>query len=72
MHFGRAIAAARAKAGISQVEFAERLGVSTGTVAAWELAEIEGSEGHGFRMERLPEIAKALGISVAALVRKAS
>ncbi len=69
MHFGKAIAAARAKAGISQVEFAERLGVSTGTVAAWEL---DHAGGHGFRIDRLPEIAKALGITITELVRKAS
>lgn len=67
MHFGRAIAAARAKAKLSQAELAERLGVSSGTVAAWEL-----EDGHGFRLKRLPKIAEALGVTVAELVAEAA
>lgn len=70
MHFGKAIAAARARAKLSQADLARKLKVSTGTVAAWEIDETES--GHGFRIERLPKIAEALGVSVAELVKKAS
>lgn len=70
MNFGRAIAAARAKANLSQADLADRLDVSTGTVAAWELGADEG--GHGFRMERLPKIAEALGVTVSELVERAA
>ena len=70
MNFGKAILTAREKAGISQAELAERLGVSTGTVAAWELTR-KKEQGHGFRIDRLTEIAEALGISVGELVTDA-
>ena len=55
---------------MSQAALAEKLGVSTGTVAAWELDGKDG--GHGFRLDRLPEIANALGVSISELVRRAS
>lgn len=73
MRFGRAIVAARKKAEMSQAELARKLGVSTGTIAGWELDDTAGNpHGHGFRLDRLPKIAKALGVTVDELVKAAA
>lgn len=62
MKLSKAIKAAREKAGLSQAQLADKLGVSPSTVAGWELAD------HGVRFARLKEIAKATGIDVSELV----
>lgn len=56
------IALAREKAGLSQAELAEKLDVSTGTVAAWELLP-DRDAGHNFKLSRLTKVAKALKVS---------
>lgn len=58
---------------MSQADLAAKLDVSTGTVAAWEL-EKKGrkKKGHGFRIDRLPDIANALDMTVDELVKAAS
>lgn len=61
------IAAARKKRKLSQAELAELLGVSSGTVAAWEL--LPGENGHSFRLAKLPDIAKALRVKESDLER---
>lgn len=60
------IAVAREKAGLSQAALADKLGVSTGTVAAWELLPKEN--GHSFRLVRLGDIAKAIHVKEADLL----
>lgn len=54
------IAEARKKAKLTQAEVAEQLGVSTGTVAAWELLPIKG---HSFHLTRLDEVARVLKVN---------
>jgi transcriptional regulator with XRE-family HTH domain len=61
------IAAARKKVGLSQVALAEKLGVSTGTVAAWEL--LPNESGHSFRLVRLTDLARALRVKEAELLK---
>lgn len=54
----------RIKAGLTQVELAEKLGVGQSCVAGWETgAKVP-------RTMQLPEIAKALGCTVNDLYRK--
>jgi transcriptional regulator with XRE-family HTH domain len=62
MKTAKAIAKARKARGLSQAELAKILGVSAGTVAAWETAR------HGVRLGRLSEVAQALHVDVAELV----
>ncbi len=48
----------REHAGMTQVQFAERVGVAQSTVAMWETAD-------GYpRADKLPEIAKALSCTI--------
>lgn len=53
---------AREKIGLSQVQLAEKLGVSPSTVAAWELGT------HDVRTSRLPQLARVLRTPVAKLL----
>lgn len=62
MKLPKALARAREAKGLSQVELAQKLGVSPGTVGGWE----NGT--HGIRLKRLRAVAKALEIDVAELV----
>ncbi len=61
------IAASRKRAKLSQAALAKKLGVSTGTVAAWEL--LPENTGHSFKLTRLPKVAKALQVKEADLLR---
>jgi transcriptional regulator with XRE-family HTH domain len=54
--------AAREKAGLSQVQLAERLGVAPSTVAGWELGT------HSVRSSRLSQLARVLRIEVRTLL----
>lgn len=65
MNFRSRLAAARKRAGLSQAELAKKLGVSAGTVGSWEG---KSDSAHGMRIERLHEVASALGCSVEELV----
>lgn len=62
MKTASAIAKARKARGLTQAELAKIVGVSPGTVAAWETSR------HGVRVGRVREVAKALGLDVAELV----
>ena len=62
MNLPRALKAARAKAEMSQAELADKLDVSTSTVADWESGHMNP------RIDRLPAIAKALKVEVAELM----
>lgn len=57
-----AIKTARKRAGLSQVQLAQKLGVSPSTVAAWELGT------HSMRTARLQQVARALGVKVSKLL----
>ncbi len=57
--------AARKRAGLSQAALAKKLGVSAGTVGSWEG---KSDSAHGMRIERLAEVAAALGCPVEELV----
>lgn len=62
MSLSAVIRDARDRLGISQAELAERLGLSTGTVAGWELAAYRP------RMNRLRSISKVLRVPYAELL----
>lgn len=62
MKLPKALKAARESAGLSQADLAEKLGVAASTVAGWELGT------HGVRLDRLTQIARAVGVDVAELV----
>lgn len=64
MEFAEALKAARAEAGISQVEMAKKLGVSNGTYADWELGT------HRARIDRYDVIAEVLGKKVAKVLAR--
>lgn len=59
--WGRNIAAARERAGLTQEEFAEKVGVSWPTVWRWENGR------HGQRRPHRARIAEVLGVEEAAL-----
>jgi transcriptional regulator with XRE-family HTH domain len=65
MKLPKRLVAARKRAGLSQADLAAKLGVSPGTVAGWESA---GEHAHGMRLDRVAEVAKALGVEVAELI----
>ena len=60
--FGRQLAAARKEAGITQLELAERIGVTQRVIAYWERESI------GLKAEQLVSLANALGVAVDALL----
>jgi transcriptional regulator with XRE-family HTH domain len=60
-HISERIRAARLAAGLTQKQLAARLGTHQSVVAGWE-------RGLAPRAHRLPQIAAALGVTVAALV----
>ena len=60
--FGERLAAAREHLGLSQMQLAERLGVSQKVITYWERNEV------ALRSEQLNAIAEALGISVEELL----
>lgn len=53
---------ARERAGLSQVQLAEKLGVAPSTVAGWELGT------HSVRTKRLSQLARVLRVRVAKLL----
>ena len=59
---GKAIAEARKKAGMTQVELAKAIGVTQSQIANWE------SGWRNPKLEALMKIAKALGIDVTSLM----
>lgn len=65
MKLSKRLVAARKKAGLSQAELAERLGVSPGTVAGWEST---GEHAHGIRLTRIHQVARVLKVDVAELL----
>ncbi len=60
--FGERLAAAREELGLSQMELAQRLGVSQKVITYWERNEV------ALRSEQLTAIAEALGIPVEELL----
>lgn len=62
MQISKAIRRARKAAGLTQLQLARSIGVVPSTVAGWELGT------HAFRMQRLSQLAQALGLSVAELL----
>jgi phage repressor protein C with HTH and peptisase S24 domain len=60
--YGKAIQAARKRAGLTQTDLAERVGVQQGTVARWESGEIAAP------MSRLRKIAEATGVALAEIL----
>ncbi len=65
MNVGRAIRAARTKRKMTQAELALKLGVVVSTVCEWE---DDSKKGTNPRVDRLPAIAKALGVRLEDLV----
>lgn len=57
------ISQARVRAGISQAELADRLGISAGTVGGWETGR------HRVRVSRILDLSSVLGVPVAELMR---
>ena len=57
-----AIKTARERRGLSQIQLAEKLGVSPSTVAGWELGT------HSVRTARLARLARVLGVPVTKLL----
>lgn len=55
--FGERIAQARERAGLTQVQLAERLGTTQGNITSWEREVV------ALRPEQLNELADALGVS---------
>lgn len=66
MSLGERIKAARGKAGLTQIQFAEALGVSRGAVANWE----KKTNPNNPETDRLPQIAETLDVSVAYLLER--
>ncbi len=60
--FGERLASAREQLGLSQMQLAERLGVSQKVITYWERNEV------ALRSEQLTSVAEALGISVEELL----
>jgi transcriptional regulator with XRE-family HTH domain len=60
--FGRRIAEARLRAGLTQVELAKRLGVTQQAVAAWERRNV------ALRAEQIRTLAEALGTTADYLI----